>query len=572
MDLKAQNRIFRLFARDPHAAMELAVEQYTGLVWKTAGQYLENPEDIKECVNDTFMEFYLHRERFDPQKGSLAAFLTSIARNRAISLYRKNKARQARELGEVTDDRDEAGGLELKLDLDRAMETLKPEDREIIRMKYYVGMTIEEIAESLHLPYETVKKRHQRSLGKLRLALIAALILVLAMLLAACAYIMIRFFNIIPGYGFTEEPDIPAYVLDGETVVENEYGKYVIKHGVLVNGDFMADGKAFFPSKDKSTWHLEMGVSTLDYGSETVICLGAVDYGEDRDWAAFNMSAEGLAMPEEGESGCSMTLHFTGAGVDFPLTFRLAGTQEAGIYDCWTGDHGGLLIIPGFDEGHLVLEAYPMVNDGRADVDWENPPYLKDADGRRLDPVWTDYRGNYIRMDFGEAPPGEYQACIPALRLREPYEGGWDIGINLETCQWDGKEYEIPGGTVSLAYCKPVELQAGEYVGSETGIMEEVREGYSYWEIGLRYRLEEPEEAGYGPPWVDLMQDCDILMEMDGMEVTRISIGEEDGLYRQMICIPDGLCDLTTYRLTPLNEVTTLWKCNAVIPFTAEEE
>lgn len=35
-------------------------------------------------------------------------------------------------------------------------------------MKYFGGMSIREIADSLELPYETVKKRHQRTLHKLR--------------------------------------------------------------------------------------------------------------------------------------------------------------------------------------------------------------------------------------------------------------------------------------------------------------------------------------------------------------------------------------------------------------------
>ncbi len=68
-DVRVQNKIFRLFPQDPQEAMQLAVEQYTGLVWRTARGYLENPEDVKECVNDTFMEFYLHRENFDPERG-----------------------------------------------------------------------------------------------------------------------------------------------------------------------------------------------------------------------------------------------------------------------------------------------------------------------------------------------------------------------------------------------------------------------------------------------------------------------------------------------------------------------
>lgn len=65
------------------------------------------------------------------------------------------------------------------------MAVLKPEDLDIIRMKYYGGMTIQEIADSLGLPYETVKKRHQRSLSKMHLAMIAVLVLLLALLLDA---------------------------------------------------------------------------------------------------------------------------------------------------------------------------------------------------------------------------------------------------------------------------------------------------------------------------------------------------------------------------------------------------
>ena len=61
------------------------------LVWKTAAACLENPEDIKECVNDTFLEFYLHNGRYDPEKGSYAAFLRTIAHRKAVSMYRKNR-------------------------------------------------------------------------------------------------------------------------------------------------------------------------------------------------------------------------------------------------------------------------------------------------------------------------------------------------------------------------------------------------------------------------------------------------------------------------------------------------
>ena len=52
------------------------IRQYGPLVWKVVSAYLKNPDDIQECVNDVFCDLYLHRERYDPDKGSYPAFLS----------------------------------------------------------------------------------------------------------------------------------------------------------------------------------------------------------------------------------------------------------------------------------------------------------------------------------------------------------------------------------------------------------------------------------------------------------------------------------------------------------------
>ena len=70
---------------EPDRAMEALVEQYTPLVCHVAGKYLSDPEDVKECVNDVFTEVYLHRAEYASEKGSLAPWIGTIARNRAIS-------------------------------------------------------------------------------------------------------------------------------------------------------------------------------------------------------------------------------------------------------------------------------------------------------------------------------------------------------------------------------------------------------------------------------------------------------------------------------------------------------
>ena len=167
--------------------------QYGPLIWKIVSAYLDNPDDIQECVNDTFCELYLHSERYDPEKGSYAAFLSAAARNKAIDKYRKNlilssgfpsvsanpgfrrtpgavsgTAEKRLALEEFPAPDDMAEKIAQRLDLEEAIASLKPKDAELIRMKYFDGMTIREISASLELPYETVKKRHQRALHKLR--------------------------------------------------------------------------------------------------------------------------------------------------------------------------------------------------------------------------------------------------------------------------------------------------------------------------------------------------------------------------------------------------------------------
>ena len=78
----------------PEEAMTALVEQYAPLICHVAGKYLTDPEDVKECVNDVFTEVYLHRAEYDRSKGSLASWIGTIARNRAISLYRKQRKDQ----------------------------------------------------------------------------------------------------------------------------------------------------------------------------------------------------------------------------------------------------------------------------------------------------------------------------------------------------------------------------------------------------------------------------------------------------------------------------------------------
>lgn len=199
----ADERILDILGRDSQKGIVLLMEKYTALLWHVSSLYVKNPEDIKECVNDSFSEFYFHRKRFNPKKSSLSAYLTSIARNKAVSLYRaeqrKNRWRDDTPIEELEGESSQIEKAELRADMEQAMKALKPNELQIIQMKYYDGMSVREIADSLDLPYETVKKRHQRSVLKLGQSMMLALAMIF--ILTACVYGVLRYLDMIPPIG-----------------------------------------------------------------------------------------------------------------------------------------------------------------------------------------------------------------------------------------------------------------------------------------------------------------------------------------------------------------------------------
>ena len=75
--------------------MGLLMEQYMGLLWSACHLYLTNPEDIRECVQETFVDFYGNRERFRAERGTVKAYLYVIAKRKAIRMAAQNGKQSA---------------------------------------------------------------------------------------------------------------------------------------------------------------------------------------------------------------------------------------------------------------------------------------------------------------------------------------------------------------------------------------------------------------------------------------------------------------------------------------------
>jgi RNA polymerase sigma-70 factor (ECF subfamily) len=131
----------------------------------------------EEVLLDVYTQVWRQAASYDSARGAPLAWLMTIARTRAIDRLRSGKRdQQGREpldaMGEIsanTTDPEEASVLSERQNLVRsALDSLSREQREVIELAYYSGLSHSEIALKLGQPLGTVKTRTRLGMMKLR--------------------------------------------------------------------------------------------------------------------------------------------------------------------------------------------------------------------------------------------------------------------------------------------------------------------------------------------------------------------------------------------------------------------
>ena len=162
----------RIAAGDP-AAVPDCISRYGGLVWSLARRFLGNPTDAEDAVQDVFIELWKNASRFDPSRSSEPTYITMIARRRLID--RKRRAARAPTTHALAEDAPELlfdnNRIEIEDEAARAaaaLAELREDERRVINMAVYQGLTHEEIASATGFPLGTVKTHIRRGLLRIR--------------------------------------------------------------------------------------------------------------------------------------------------------------------------------------------------------------------------------------------------------------------------------------------------------------------------------------------------------------------------------------------------------------------
>jgi RNA polymerase sigma-70 factor (ECF subfamily) len=181
-ELDDEELMQRLVYRDLWAFRTL-YDRYGNLVYSAALRVVRDPQIAEDMVQEIFLRIWRKPDSYVSQRGRFVTWLTSVTRNRAVDEVRSRGRRfryetaspeeQEREVP-ASDANDPALTAELadqrRLIL-AALAQIPDEQRQIIELAYFGGLTQQEIADRLAQPLGTVKTRIRLGMQKLRAAL-----------------------------------------------------------------------------------------------------------------------------------------------------------------------------------------------------------------------------------------------------------------------------------------------------------------------------------------------------------------------------------------------------------------
>ena len=153
-------------------ALARLYDRYASLLLGVAQRILGAPREAEDLVHDVFLEAWRSAKDYDEARGTVRTWLLMRLRSRALD-RKKSAAARTVPIEVVEMDERAAAAEDPALAPDRAvvrrvLAALPKEQRVVLELAYFEGLSSSEIATRIEVPIGTVKSRVAAALGKLR--------------------------------------------------------------------------------------------------------------------------------------------------------------------------------------------------------------------------------------------------------------------------------------------------------------------------------------------------------------------------------------------------------------------
>lgn len=158
------------FREGKEDSLKGAYDQYGSLIYTLCKRAL-GENDAPDVTQEVFLAGWTRRNQFDPQRGSLGAWLVGIAKNKIVDTIRRRELqnRVVIDIGSISSEPAKfVDVLADQLLLSDALMKLSPRTRNILELAFYEELSQTEISERCGMPLGTVKSDMRRGMLQLR--------------------------------------------------------------------------------------------------------------------------------------------------------------------------------------------------------------------------------------------------------------------------------------------------------------------------------------------------------------------------------------------------------------------
>lgn len=168
---KDQILIARICANDKKALSDL-YERYVNRLLGLANQILLSKDDAQDVIHDVIIEVWKKAKDYDPNRASVLGWLLLRVRSRCLDRIRKQQTivkyleNQKKEPEKQAKSVSDAYSENRQLDI--ALKVLTINQRQVVELNYFKGLTCAEIAQDYAIPLGTVKTRLLTAMKKMQ--------------------------------------------------------------------------------------------------------------------------------------------------------------------------------------------------------------------------------------------------------------------------------------------------------------------------------------------------------------------------------------------------------------------